>query len=213
MYDHAISSHQEMTLLKAALHHTVYVDGRKICEQYKIFDIIPHYYIKFLLDTSPDSILDIGCGDNVLKKIYPNIIGMDADPNANYDVFDYFDEEFVDGHTNQYDAIISINAIHFSPIDTIKNRLSMIGRLLKPHGRAFVSTNFETWVMSTDKKVLVSMFGDFPKFDDVMHYIHQEIQATGLNFIVMDYPILSYSKQSSIRDEHNGNLRLVFEKC
>lgn len=213
IYDHAILSHLEMTLLKAALHHTVYADGRKICEQYKIFDVIPHYYIKFLLDISPNSILDIGCGHNVFKKIYPNIIGMDANPDANYDMFDYFDEEFVVGHTNQYDAVITINAIHFSPIDSIRNRLLMIDRLLKPNGRAFVSTNLETWLMHTDKKIVQSMFGPFPRFEDIMKYIHQETLATGLNFLVIDYPILSYSKESTVRDDLNGNLRVVFEQC
>ena len=78
-YDHMITSHQEMTVLKAALNHTVYETGRKVCEAYKIFDVIPHYYIKFLLDVDPESILDIGCGENVFRKIYPNVIGMDAD--------------------------------------------------------------------------------------------------------------------------------------
>ncbi len=89
----------------------------------------------------------------------------------------------------------------------------MIDRMLKPKGRAFVSTNFETWLMCTDKDTVMSMFGPWPKFNDVMDYIHQEIVATGLNFLVIDYPILSYSKESTVRDDHNGNLRLVFEKC
>lgn len=213
MYDHAISSHQEMTLLRAGLHQTVYVEGRKICEEYKIFDITPHYYIKFLLDISPQSIIDIGCGANVFKKIYPNLIGMDADPNAKYDEFDHFDEEFVAARTNMYDAIVTINTIHFSPIDTLRNRLLMINQLLKPRGRAFVSTNFETWLMCTDRKTLTSVFGPFPKFNDVMEYMHQEILSTDLNFLVIDYPILSYSKESTVRDDHNGNLRLVWEKC
>ena len=213
LYDHVISSHQEMSVLKAALHHSVYERGRFIGEEYKIFDIIPHYYIQFLLEASPESILDIGCGENNFKKIYPNIIGMDADPdNPKSDVFDYFDDGYVAGHQSMYDAVMTINTIHFSSIDSIKQRLLMISQLLKPGGRAFVSTNFETWLMYTETEVVTAMFGRFPKFSDVMDYMHQEIISTGLDFLVVDYPVLSYAKESTIRDDYNGNIRLVFKK-
>lgn len=126
MYEYFIKTYQEMSIIKAAWHDTVYDLPRKVCEQHRVFDITPHYYIKFLLDNCPESFVDIGCGLNVFKKIYPNIIGIDSDLKSNFDIFDHLDEGFVAGHKECFDAIISINTIHFSSIETINDRLLWI---------------------------------------------------------------------------------------
>jgi len=212
MYDHVIASHQEMTLLKAALHHTVYDKARNVCEEHGILDAVPHYYIRYLLQKRPTAIVDIGCGQNVFKKVYPGITGIDSDRGSAADVFDHFDEDFVLQHPEFYDAVITINAIHFHPIHSITKRLLMINQLLRPGGRAFVSTNLETWLMHTSKSDVLAIFGGLPKFNTVMEYVHQQIMASNLEFLVIDYPVLAYARESTIRDDHNGNLRLVFEK-
>ena len=209
-YDHVITSYLEMTLLKAAWHHTVYELPRDFCEQYKILDCTPFYYIEKVMQTNPATVVDLGCGLNVFKKVYPNIIGIDSNPKANFDEFDFFDEDFAQGHRHYYDGLISINTIHFSPIDTISQRLSMTKGLVKPGGRAFVSFNLETWLMHTDKQVIDSLFGPVPQFNDIVNYVNNQIVASNLNLEVVDWPVLHITENSTIRDDYNGNIRLVF---
>jgi len=211
-YKMHITSYREMSILKASLHHTVYETGRKFLHDYKILDVVPYYYIDFLLQKNPQSILDLGCGLNIFKNHIPGIIGMDADPNSKYDIFDHFDSDFVSGHQEFVDSVISINCIHFNPITTITQQLQWVAELVKPGGRGFVSTNLETWLMCTDKAEIEKLFGQQPRFDDIVAYVNEQMLNTKLNFLVYDWPVLHYTEHSTIRDDYNGNIRLVFEK-
>jgi hypothetical protein len=209
-YQTIIYSHKEMTILKASLHCTVYQIPREFLKMYHILDATPYYYINFLLERSTDSIVDIGCGVNYFKPHLPNLIGIDANPDANFDLFDHFDEDFANGHTQSYDSLISINTIHFKPINQITKQLLLIAKLIKPGGRGFVSFNLETWLMYSDIDLIHSLFGQCPQFDDIVNYVDTQILQTNLDFIVVDWPVLHITHNSSIRDELNGNIRLVF---
>jgi hypothetical protein len=209
-YKYTVSSYREVSLLKAALYHTVYTTSRQFLEDYRILDIIPYYYIKFLLETNPKSILDLGCGINVFKDYLPGVIGVDADEKSLCDVVDHFDQEYAQGHKYNYDSVISINAIHFAPINTIAERLKWVAGLAKTGGRVFVSFNLETWLMYSDKETIQSLFGNVLTFDAVVNYVDAQISDTGLDFIVKDWPILHTNEHSTIRDDLNGNIRLVF---
>ena len=210
-YDHIIFSFQEMTLLKAALHHTVYEVPRRFCKQYKILDAVPYYYIDYLLEKNPKTIVDIGCGENVFKD-YLNLTGIDSDESSNYDVFDHVDADYAKYHANMYDAIITINTIHFAPITEITNQINLIESMLVSEGRAFVSFNVETWLMYTDNATVKQIFGKELSLDKVLLYMHKQIENCNLNLLVYDWPILKISAESSIRDNLNGNVRIVFEK-
>lgn len=212
---HVINSHKEMTLLKACLHSTVYEHGRRFLDMYNILDSTPYYYIKYLLDTDPKNIIDIGCGDNGFKKSFPNlIIGLDSlemgDCLGRVDIVEKFNQAFANKNKQLYDGVISVNAIHFSPIYSITQRLNWIAQLLTPGSRAFVSFNLETWLMYTNKKEIESIFGKYPQWDDVINYVYQQIIETELNFMVVDWPVLHITEHSTIRDDYNGNIRLVF---
>jgi len=208
-----VSSRREVELLKAALHDTVYENPRKCCQLYRILDCVPYYYIKFLLEKSPASIADIGCGINEFKNLLPNIIGIDSDKNSNYDIFDQFDEDYAKGHRENFDAVITVNTIHFSEIDTITQRILWIAGLVKPGGRGFISFNLETWLMYTKKQKIHHLFGEVPQFEDIVTFINNQIVNTGLKFLVVDWPILYYHQESDVRDNNNGNIRLVFENA
>lgn len=209
-YRTIIYSHKEMTILKAALHNTVYEVPREFLKRYNILDATPYYYINFLLEKSPDSIVDVGCGVNYFKPHLPNLIGIDSDPDSKFDLFDYFDKEFANGHTHAYDSLISINAIHFNPIDQITEQLLLMSKIIKPGGRGFVSFNIETWLMYSNTDLIRSLFGSCPQFDDIVNYVNNQILQTNLDFIVVDWPVLHITHNSSIRDDLNGNIRLVF---
>jgi SAM-dependent methyltransferase len=211
-YQHLATSTREVTMLKAALHRTVYETARKFCHDYAILDAVPYYYIQYLTDIDPKTFVDIGCGLNVFKKTFPNLQGIDNDPQSRYDVFDTFDEDFVKGHANQFDAVITINTIHFASIDTISERLAWIQQILAPGGRAFVSFNLETWLMYTGRSCVEQLFGSIPIFQDVVRYVDHAIDQVPVKYLVRDWPILRTTTESTIRDDYNGNIRLVFEK-
>jgi hypothetical protein len=185
---------------------------------YNILDSTPYYYIKYLLDTDPSCILDIGCGKNVFKKSFPALlIGMDSGELCDertlgsVDIVKKFDSEFVEQNQKMYPAVMSINAIHFAPIHSITQRLDWIKQLVRAKGRAFVTFNIETWLMFTDRKTIESIFGNVPQWEDVVNYVNQQILAANLDFLVVDWPVLHISKHSGIRDNYNGNVRLVFQ--
>jgi hypothetical protein len=209
-YQHVISSYREMTVLKAALNDTVYEVPRNFCESKRILDIVPYYYIMPLINSNPQVVVDLGCGLNIFKKIWPDIIGIDADVTSNYDIHDYFDQGFAQGHRQYCDALISINTIHFSSIDTIAQRLTWCAEMLRTGGNAFVSFNLETWLMYTKESKIIELFGFTPKFEDIVNYVDQEIRSIGLNLVINDWPILHVPPESTIRDDLNGNIRLVF---
>ena len=210
-YQHVISSYREMAVLKAALHNTVYINSRHLCDRLGILDVVPYYYITKVMQDNPAVAVDLGCGLNVFKQVWPNIIGIDADLDSNYDVMDHFDQDFASGHQQYCNALISINAIHFAPINQLSTRLRWCADMLQPGGRAFVSFNLETWLMYTDTDVSVELFGSSPQLTDIVNYVDREIQQLGLNIIVYDWPILHVPPESAIRDDLNGNIRIVFQ--
>ena len=73
-YEFAVFSHREMTVLKAALHHTVYENPRIFLENYRILDAVPYYYVKFLLEKQPNIVIDLGCGINNFKPYIPGLL-------------------------------------------------------------------------------------------------------------------------------------------
>lgn len=210
-YALSVFSHRDMTILKAALHHTVYETPRVFLEEYRILDAVPYYYIKFLLEKQPNIVVDLGCGINNFKPYIPGLVGIDCNHKIKKsDVVDRFDQDFVTGHQQFCDALMSINVIHFSPINTITQRLKWVSELICSGGRGFVATNLETWLMHTPAEQIKKLFGARLKFDDIANYVNEQIIATGLDFIVVDWPVLHGSEHSTIRDELNGNIRLVF---
>jgi hypothetical protein len=210
-YKFVIFSYKEMTLMKATLNNTVYVPARNFLKDYRILDAIPYYYINFLLENNPKFLVDLGCGVNYFKPHVPGLLGIDADHKSSADIFDHFDQDFVAGHQHYCDALISINTIHFAPITELAQRLQWISELIKPGGRGFVSFNIETWLMYTTQEQNQALFGKQPSFEAIVNYINDQILNTGLKFLVVDWPVLHISEHSTIRDDLNGNVRLVFE--
>jgi len=209
-HQHMVATVKDVSFLKAALHHTVYEMPRTFMKQYGILDTVPYYYIKFLLEQHPKIILDLGCGENIFKTFIPGIVGMDSHDLSNYDIKDFFDEDYTCGHQQAFDAIISINSIHFAPVTEITQRLKWVASMIRPGNRGFVATSLETWLMYTDAATIKKLFGEFPDYDLVIEYVNHQIINTGLDFIVVDWPILHVTNQSGIRDTLNGNIRLVF---
>lgn len=85
------------------------------------------FYIDQLYDNDPDSVIDVGCGECIWKKWFPNIVGFDACPGdfSQADFTDYFDEHFSRRHTKQWCNGMALNSLHFIDWNDIEKQLDL----------------------------------------------------------------------------------------
>jgi len=173
------------------------------------FSVTPLYYLDFLLEKNPTSIVDIGCGANIFKRIIPCIHGIDPIPdNPHCDEIGFFDSEFSQAHTDEYESVFSINAIHFISLIDFEKRLLEFINIVKPGGCGFVTFNATRMLELTSKEELQQLFGDiFPNSQTITDYVRRIIQNISLKFLVIDLCI-----NQELDEVMNGNIRLVFEK-
>jgi len=109
------------------------------------FSAIPFYYIEWLQEINPKNVYDLGCGWNIFKKYYPNIIGIGAeDPSGDQyyaDIHDYVDDDYIQGHQEYFESVFSINALHFIPLSDIRKRVLDFASMIKPGGRGWLALN------------------------------------------------------------------------
>lgn len=166
--------------------------------QYKIIDMAPFWYINFLLEKNPLQIIDLGCGNNLFKKYIPIIHGIDPLSNVASDQKDIFDTNFSENHSNQFESVMSINALHFISFKNYGQQLKEFSNIIKPNGRGFITFNVARMKEYTD---LI----DMPT--NVSEYIWSETEKNLDNILVYDDYV------TDIEDEYlNGNIRIVFDK-
>lgn len=165
------------------------------------------YYLSYVLLTDPKFIIDVGCGMNFFKDILPGIHGIDPiDQRA--DEIAFFNKEFVDKNLGKYDAVISINAIHFVSIRRFSEVLILISKLAKPERRIFVSMGSKPFIDNTPENDLLDLFGNTkPDKVQIASFIDNEIRNLNFNLLVVDNLILDTYPGTSL----DGDIRLVFE--
>ena len=88
--------------------------------------------------TKPERVIDIGCGDNILKGKIKNLIGVDPF-NSNSDLeIDILD---LDEPENSFDHAIVFGSINFGDEEDIEPRLEKSIGLVKPGGTLFFRVN------------------------------------------------------------------------
>lgn len=92
-----------------------------------------------LKDMDPDSILDVGCGDNEWKQHFgAKLVGIDPyNKNADhmYDVMDY------EHNMGKWDVVMCLGSINFGDEKTIENQVYRAVKLCKPGGKLFFRLN------------------------------------------------------------------------
>jgi hypothetical protein len=180
------------------------------------------YYLQFLLETSPTAIHDIGCGWNIWKRYYPQIVGIDFDSKF-ADISDKFNDDFINRHREQLESVMSVNmylglkednnntyGFLVEPI-TFENYIDQIiyfAQILKPGGRAYVSQNKLGFLKYTRQEW-------FDKYN-VSKYNYSALSKILLDDLKENFPykILSFDCELDILDSmtFDGCVRLVFEK-
>ena len=167
------------------------------------------YYLEFLLEKNPKVIVDIGCGENLFKKLIPNIHGIDPTPNNHLaDEFDFFDAEFSQGHTDTYESAFSINALHFISLKDFEKRILEFYNIVAPGGRGFITFNVTRMVERTSAQDLQTLFSsNSPTRDQLTQYVEPILNNLSINFLLVEVLINDTSN-----DAANGNIRLIFDK-
>ena len=167
----------------------------------------PFYYIEKVMTPGAEIVNDLGCGCNVFKRYYPNIIGMD---NCRFaDVQGYVDDKFIAENQNKCEAIIAINSLHFRPLTEFKKSVLDIISILKPGGRAYLAYNaVRFYHESIDKGEIEKLFNTMDPSDlQLDEYIRAELDDIQINWLVVDISVAL-----SRTEMQEGNVRLVFEK-
>jgi hypothetical protein len=97
-----------------------------------------------LLDKiSPDeSVIDVGCGQNLFKPYLPRLIGVDpATDEADYKL------PILEFETDQqFDVALCLGSVQFGDIDNIRAHIHKINALLTPTGRIYWRCNEKPWL-------------------------------------------------------------------
>jgi hypothetical protein len=165
--------------------------------------MVPYYYLNYLLEKSPESIYDLGCGWNIFKKYIPNIIGVGAEPiESEYyygDIHDVVDDDFIKGHHEYFDSVFSINSLHFTSLTNIRKVVLDFSSMIKKNGRGFLALNLMRMIEGTETGIVNPLFNyDF--------FIRQELGSVPFTYLVFDVDL------NERDDSMDGNIRLVIEK-
>lgn len=175
-----------------------------------IVNILPltsYYYVGYLLELNPSTVLDMGCGTNFFKGVVPNIHGVDSSSNIYVDEVSEFNKEYIQNNLGKFDCAMSINALHFIPIDQFAKRILDFSTVIKKGGRGYVAMNSIRLIQFSPVTVLHQIFNTAnPNVDQIKNYINTELQKLDLEFLVIDNIIDSCPNESL-----DGNIRLVFQ--
>ena len=164
------------------------------------------YYLDHVFNNVQGTVYDIGCGWNIFKKFYPNIIGLDLQ-GTHADKLVKITDEWIKFNESKLDGLISICSLHFIPLSDLRKRIIDISKMLKPGGYAFVTFN------------LARMIENDRRFDGVdwrhlADNLEKEIrtQFYDLPFVIDVFDMqLRGSKSLPVLDECiDGNIRMVF---
>jgi hypothetical protein len=170
------------------------------------------YYIEKLLEKNPAKIADIGCGWNMFKRYYPQLIGISPDnpeDSAAYfgDEYDFFDSDYVEFHKEEFEAAVSICALNYTPLTTLKSTVESFISIVKPGGRGYIALDIFPMVERESPDVLDNIFGtDKPTMHEIDDFVREELSNLDCEFLVFDLDSIEKS------DDLDGNIRIVFER-
>ena len=103
----------------------------------------PWYYLQHL-DTT-QTVYDLGCGFNLFKKYFPNLVGVGAESDSDQffgDIKDFVDDDFYQNHQGHYNAVFSIDALHFHPLENLRDIAVKFSCMIAPGGTGFLALNY-----------------------------------------------------------------------
>lgn len=161
------------------------------------------YYIDFLYNNNPETIIDVGCGECIWKKWFPRIIGFDSrlKPVNDCDFTDFFDEDFSKFHQNKWANGMALNSIHFIRWEQILDQIDLAMNIIQNN---FLFTfNFE-------------VIKNIPNLEmqELVYEFKNILSTSNYKILLFDAPVLR-GFNSVIVKQHsdiNGTVRFILSK-
>lgn len=178
------------------------------------------YYISWLYDNDPKSVLDWGCGDNIFKRWFPNMIGADLRHytcfNNKPDLFVSNIDEFYRDNKEKFDCGMALNSIHFCDYNTFQKNLLNCMNFITTGGRFLFLINYSALFKNN-----VHTLGKSPlNLNMYDERIYNFIESTGYKIVLFD-PIISrgFEPGSRIKEGYadltsvtGAHVRFILEK-
>lgn len=170
------------------------------------------YYISWLYDNNPQSVIDIGAGECFWKRWFPNITSLEPGGYASGENADFhmdFSEKFADAHVEEYDCGMAINSLHFGKLTEVENNIVQAMRIIKPGGR-FLFTLSTGMIRSYYVPNLSKNEGLAEK--DLVDLTKQMIMKLPYKLVLFDCAFDRLGHDFHILGHINGTIRFIFEK-
>lgn len=158
------------------------------------------YYIDQLYSSRPGSIIDVGCGECIWKKWFPNIVGFDPNSNefSQQDFVDFFDADFSAGHSRNYDSGMGLNSLHFIHWNNIPKQIDLAMNIVK---KEFLFT-FNFKVIHGAPQV---------PHDKLVLEFEQILNSLDYNIILLDFPSQRGISEFALNNfaHINGHVRFI----
>lgn len=170
------------------------------------------YYISWLYDNNPKSVIDIGAGECFWKRWFPNITSLEPGGYASGEHADLhmdFTKEFADSHIEEYDCGMAINSLHFGKITEVENNILQAMRIIKPGGRFLftISTGMiESYYLNFTKHWKT------PPVRNVVDLTKEMVVKLPYKLVLFDCPFDRLGYEFPIQGHINGTIRLILEK-
>jgi hypothetical protein len=99
------------------------------------------FYLLDTIEPGTNRCVDIGCGGNFLNQHNLNVWGVDCTNNTSTIQDEELTLTWYDDNYEKWSKAISMNAIHFYPVQEIGESLSNIENILTPGGTGVVTLN------------------------------------------------------------------------
>lgn len=164
------------------------------------------YYIDRLYDHAPDSVIDVGCGENMFCDWFPNIVGFDPTPSAwsKSDFVDYFDSDFSQNHTNHYDCGMALNSVHFVDWQDLGSQIELAMNIVKD--RFLFTMNFYSFENVPESEFL-----------ELVLQLRNQLTAMPYDVVLFDHLVKDFAINKLLPqfyDFHyvNGTVRFILQK-
>jgi hypothetical protein len=158
------------------------------------------------MENKPNVVLDIGCGENLLKDVVPEIYGIDPKAAAADEKL-HFTAHYSANNKDMFESAIAVCSLHFISLSQFRNQVELFAQIIRSGGRGLITFNSIRMVEKTPDEELMQLFNTItPTPNQIETYIDQEIGKLTLKLLVAENFI------TDIDDEFiDGNIRLVFE--
>ena len=179
--------------------------------EYKIGFKEIFYYISWLYDNNPKSVIDVGAGECFWKRWFPNITSLEPGGYASGEHADLhmdFTKEFADSHIEEYDCGMAINSLHFGKLTEVENNIVQAMRIIKPGGRFL----FTLSTGMIESHYITSKPAKAPPPRNLVDRTKEMIVRLPYKLVLFDCPYDRLGYDFPIQGHINGTIRFILEK-